>query len=280
MHRIIILGFLFFLNIGSLFSQRKDRSKPSYFITTQISHYPPLAEYSFDFFAEVDYNDIELNFITQNSGTFVLEEGKYSYSRKDFYLFPNPALSLGLSFKCIKNDTYSEITISKISLINSKIHSAIVINSPRIEETLNLIEGFDYQSVAFGLRYEIGRYFKSKENRKTRFGLGFSLENSIYTHNRKQLQSYDYGIKAFVYNLELGLIPKLSFQISKLLSIDLKLVPNLLIFNYFNVKNDDLATVESKRNAKRNPEFESIEFNLGGGVSLRYMIKDGNPRKR
>lgn len=278
MKGLLLLGSLCVLLPISSFSQRSRKPKgPTISVSTSINYYPALEPYSSfnNYFVEGD--DIILTYLTANSGTFVVEEGDLFYiERTSTNSIPTQLLSLGASVQ-VKTESllFHEVSLTKLSVTKTSNEIKYATLDSLGKTRLLFRQGFEHKASAFGLRYELGKYFGKRKSAKVRFGLSAGLEPSLYFYKRTSNSFQEYPVSIKLFTVELSLNPMLSFMLSKKVSLDVKVVPNLLLGDFGGATEDNPNF--SNKQKKLSREYRSPDIDVAFSAVLRYNIKE--PKK-
>lgn len=279
MNKLLIFILCCILLPVASFAQR-SKKKPGTTISfsTTFNYYPSLKPYSFFAAYPYDRDEVLLDFITTNSGTFTLEESEtVLIERRNANSFPSQLFGVGFSVQIVKGTSlFHEISLTKLAY--SKSESLITLTFLDDEnQILNQNRsGYKDTGLAFGFRYEIGSYFGKQKDAALRFGLSGSIEPSFYFFKRTPPNSNGFPITAKIYTVEFALIPIVSARLSKKMSLDFKVIPNFLIGSYEKVREENPSLPLRQQTTTREKEFPEVNFAFN--VSLRYKIKE--PKKR
>lgn len=262
--------------------QAQRRGGNTLTISTNLNYSPPLRPYSYrkNYMREFEYTI--LNFITRNSGTFVLVEGEsYEFIENATYHPPSNLIGLGASFQIWnENGLFQDFSLTKLSLTQSShlFLLSIVDDEGNINPSYQL--GIDERSGAVGLRYEIGKYFgeRRRDYPNFRFGLSAGLETSFYAHRTISRSPALLSTNGHMLTVDVSLIPVLSFQPTKRLLIDAKVIPNFLIADLGTIEIEDPSLPEQQRRANR--KYDLPVTNVSASLMVRYVIKEPKRGRR
>jgi hypothetical protein len=262
--------------------QAQRRGGNTLTVSTNFNYTPPLRPYSYQRSYIRDYEDVVLTFLTSNSGTFVLEEGNsYEFAENATYHPPSNLIGLGASFQIWnENGLFQDFSLTQLSFTQSS-HSfllSIVDDQGDVDPTYRL--GIDERSGSVGLRYEIGKYFgeRRRDYPNFRFGLSAGLETSFYAHRTIPHSQPLLPTKGHMFTVDLSLIPVLSFQPTKRLMIDAKVIPNFLIADLGKIEIEDPSLPEQQRRANR--KYDLPVTNVSASLMVRYVIKEPKRGRR
>lgn len=264
------------------FGQRKNKWGNTINVSTSFNYHSAIAPYYFfnDLGVE-QLRSIELFFVTSNSGRFIIdEEVNLSVEREREISLPTPVISLGGSVQIVTGrQLFHEVSITKFSLSKSSDRSSVVY-ADTSGNTQRFALGSERRTAAFGLRYELGKYFGKRRRRapNVRFGLSGGLESSYYSFKSTPFTSRDYPLRAKVFTLQVSVIPMLSIQATDKLFFELKLLPHLLLADAHSVEEDNPAIAPTERGAE--PLYERPDFNLAASLLVRYQLKEPKRRRR
>ncbi|MEM8907509.1 MAG: hypothetical protein AAGD05_06655 [Bacteroidota bacterium] len=260
MNKLFLLGLLCLLLPGLAFSQKKRKKKKSTVINLAVSFnlYPAIEPY-------------------QHTTSFRNFENRFSVRTVNMEL-PSQRLGIGFGVQIVKNNTlFHEISLTRLSYNESKHTIARElfdsINPGGIEDGT----GASQTAFTLGLRYEFGGYF-GKKDAAIRFGLSGGIEPSFFASRRRPEGILEFANQARIYNLEVAVIPHLALRLSKKVSLDFKVVPNILLAYHERVEELNPAIARDNRRATR--RFASPDINTTFSLLLRYQIKAPKKRRR
>ncbi|MEM9821667.1 MAG: hypothetical protein AAF985_11365 [Bacteroidota bacterium] len=283
MNRTLLLFLLWMLLPGLAFSQRKRKKKKratSTNLAITYNVYPRIEPYATFNAFNIQDDDLILNYLTSNSGTFVItEEETILVERRLTTEIPSQIMGFGFSLQLVKGAMYHEIALTKLSFNKSKHRVAFQFENLGNGTVTNILQGYEQNTFAFGLRYEFGGFFGKGKKPALRFGLSGGVEPSFYAYSREPLSPQsEFPIKARIYNLEVAVIPQLQIRMSKKISLDFKVIPNVLLAYHYRVKEENPSLIIDDQTLK--PNFDSPEINLAFSALLRYQIKAPKKRRR
>lgn len=265
--------------LASGFAQREKKTEPTISISTSINYSPNIKTFNFSGEYTVDSSDdLILNFITSDSGTFVIEEGEtLTVTRNNTNEFPTQLIGVGASLRIQNsNNVFQEISLTKLGFSKSK--HFITYSFRRMDEQIAWqTQGFEQKSGVIGLRYEAGKLF-GRNKSKLRFGLTGGLETAYYFYNYKSLEIDHFPIKARVFNLHVSVIPMLTAKLSKKLFLDFKIVSNFLLGENTNIVEEIPFVPGNSQEGTR--DYSVLEIDWIFSVQLRYNIKEPKKRRR
>ena len=272
--------FTFFVLIfitSSIFAQSRKKKGTTFFAATTINYYPSIEPYFFERTYEVVDRDIILNYISSNSGKFIIEEGEtLTVVEQTSINWPSPLFGIGASVQAIQgNGITHELSLTKLSFSKS----SYIQNFGYIDSLGNLrpfSAGVEEKSSAFAFRYEIGRYFGDPKYAKIRFGLTGGIEPSFYSYNRKPLVFNQFPVEGRLVTLQLSIIPVVSAKLSKVITLDVKAIPNFLIADFGELKLTRPDLPASQQRFSR--DYDLPEMDLAFSILLRYKFKE--PKRR
>lgn len=274
MKRLIILVLLLstVLQLSNAQSKRKSQGPHIYGIST-LNYVPPVAPYTV-FSNLIAYQDLlMLNFITPNSGTFVIEEGiLVDVNRELVNTFPSQLINIGAGIQIVNyGGLFHQISLTKLSISKSSYvnnYSYGMGNLIRI--------GYEQNTAVIAARYEFGRFFGKRKGARAKFGISGAVEPSYYRFKRKPVSTHEYPVAANIFALDIALIPTLSTKLSKRISLDFKFIPNILIADFGKIIENNPTQSSIDQEGIR--EYNLPEFNMGGSIQLKYLFKE--PKKR
>ncbi|MEM9919791.1 MAG: hypothetical protein AAF990_16975 [Bacteroidota bacterium] len=256
----------------------KKWKEKSIFTSSSLSYYPEIESYSFFRTIETSQDELILNFLTSNSGTFILEDNIRVLENENINRFPSQLINIGASFQIVNaNSTFHELSLTRTSHTKSSYVNTYAFVNLDGDITATFI-GYEQKSTLLAFRYEFGKYFGNAKTSRVRFGLSGSIEPTFYTYKRTALSLQSFPIKARIFAIEMALIPILSTKLSKRIWLDFKLIPNVLIadFGEVRVQNPVLTTRQSL--AER--DYNLPEVSLAGSIQFRYMLKEPQQKRR
>ena len=273
---LILLTALFLLPL-STFSQTKKKKGTTINISTSVNYYPSIEPYTFFSSFNTSDSNIDLTFLTSNSGTFVIEEGESkTIDRANNNDFPSQLLGVGASVQIKKGDAlFHEISLTKLSFTKS---SRIVVYSfaDSLGKITSFPRGYKQRAGAFGFRYELGKYFGKRRKAKFRFGLSGGIEPSFYFYKRTPAFTGEYPVRAKIFTIDIAVIPMASFKLAKKITMDFKIIPNMLLGDFGSIKENNPRVPIAQQGGER--EYNLPEINVAFSLLLRYTIKE--PKKR
>jgi len=263
------------------FSQRgKKSNRTSIFISTSLNYYPTVTPYTFfSSYGGTTNDDVILNFITRNGGTFTVEEGESIIITRELTTeLPTQILGIGFSVQFLKeNFSFHELSLTKLSFAKSSHHTELIFYNT-MEEVLNRTHlGYKQHVTTFAFRYEFGKYFGKRKKSKFKFGLSGGIEPSFYFYKRTSLSQQGYPIKANIQTIDLSVIPILSGKISKKLTLDFKVISNFLIGDFGSVVEHNPVASLDEQNGER--EYNLPEISVAFSLLLRYNLTDSKKRR-
>ena len=134
------------------------------------------------------------------------------------------------------------------------------------------LRGYKEKSFAIGWRYELGMYFGKRKTAKVRFGLSGGIEPTFYQYKRTPSTTQQYPINAKVFTIEAAVIPMLSAKLSKKITFDFKIIPNILMADFGEPIKSDPAFPSGGNKATR--DYNLPEINTVFSMVLRYNFKE------
>lgn len=269
------------MSASTVFGQSKKKEGPTISISTNFNYYPSLEPYSFFSTFETDDTDLVLDFVTSNSGTFVIEEDDpLEINREVVNSFPSQLFSMGAGVQIRNpNGSFYEFSITKVSMMKSDY---IVFYNYTHPITLNPVRiprvGDEQKATTFAIKYEYGRYFGRRKRAKVKFGLSGGIEPTFYSYKRQSWSLSEYPIKAKVTTIELSLSPLLAFKLNKSLSVEAKVVPNFLLGDFSSTEEGNPTVPLDEQSGARDYGFP--EINVGFSCLVKYIIKEPKKGRR
>jgi hypothetical protein len=279
MKQALFTLFVLLFMMSSLLAQSRKKKGTTFFAATTVNYYPALAPYTFERTYEVEDRNIILNYISSNSGKFIIEEGEtLTVVEQTIINWPSQLYGIGASVQAIQgNGITHELSLTKLSFSKSSY-----VQNFSYTDSLGNVQSFsagvEENSSAFAFRYEIGKYFGDPKYAKVRFGLTGGIESSFYSYNRKPLVFNEFPVEGRLVTLQLSLIPVVSAKLSKVITLDVKAIPNFLIadFGQLNLTRPDLP--KSQQQFSR--DYDLPEMDLAFSILLRYKFKEPKRRRR
>lgn len=138
--------------------------------------------------------------------------------------------------------------------------------------------GYEQNTAVIGIRYEMGKYLGKRKKPNLKFGISGAIEPSFYRYKRKPVSINEYPITANIFTLDIAVIPTLWAKLSKKLSLEFKIIPNILIADFGRIEEDNPTLSPDDQGGVR--EYNLPEINVGGSILLKYLIKEPNRRGR
>ncbi len=279
MKKLFIICLVFAtLSISGFSQSRKKARGTTISVATTINYYPAIAPYSFFSSFTTSRDDLLLTFLTANSGTFVIEDGQSVFiERESKNDFPTQLVGIGGSVQIKKgNSLFHEISLTKLSFTKS----SNIVNYTFLDSLgeVNLIRSGYKQNVGvFGFRYELGRYFGKRKSAKFRFGISGGIEPSFYFYKRTPLTTREYPVRGKIFTVEVAVIPMVSAKLSKKVSMDFKIIPNVLMADFGSI--DEKNPTVPIRQQEGSREYNLPEINLAFSLVLRYTVKETKKRR-
>jgi hypothetical protein len=181
--------------------------------------------------------------------------------------------SLGISgsIQFVKNSRlFHEISLTKLTSNKGSFIQEYIATDTLGEERY-LYRGYEEKSFAIGMRYELGTYFGNKKA-KIRFGLSGGIESSYFFYKRTPYSIQEFPIGAKLFTIEAAIIPMVSAKLSKKISLDIKVVPNILMADFGNITKEDPTLPKRAQAMPR--EYDLPEVNTTFSLVLRYNFKE------
>ncbi len=273
--KIILLcfGILLFQN-----GYAQKKSEKSIYVSSSINYYPELKSYSFFNTIELSQDNLILNFLTANSGTFEIDKiTSQNVENENINKFPSQIFNIGTSIQISKDhSTFHEISLSRFSRIKSSYENTYLLTDTLGNSQLVSI-GYQQKSFMISMRYEYGKMFGYKKN-SFRFGLSGFFEPSFYTYNRAVTSTREYPIKATVFSFSVGLAPMASFKLSKKVLLDFKVIPRILLGEFSKVTVNNPILSPDDREGGRELDFPEID--IVGTVQIRYLLNETKKKRK
>ncbi len=278
--KIILYLFCLFLPVLCFSQKGKKNNGTSIYVSTTFNYYPAIAPYSFfSSFSGTTSDDVILNYLTRTGGTFTIEEGEsIVITRENTSEFPSQILGLGASLQLLKESgLFHEFSLTKLSFAKSSYHTEFIFIDA-LDEMTSYHSGYDQKTAAIAFRYEIGKYFGKSKRSKLKFGLSGGIEPSFYFYKRTNYSINAYPMKANIQTIDLSVIPMLSAKLSKKISLDFKVISNILIADFGSFTEGNPMVSLDQQNGER--EYSLPEISMAFSIVLRYKIKEPKKGRR
>lgn len=281
MKKLLTLCLIAALLPYALTAQSSKRKRgTSILASTSINYYSPLKPYVFTKQFYIDNDDILLNFITKNSGTFVIVEGDSILLKSTFTShMPSQLLGIGgsIQFRNLRN-VFHEVSITRLAASSSKqVLEYTGIDSDSTE--IHLFSGYKERIFVFAFRYEVGKYFGRSKDAPVRFGISGGIEPSFFRYTNTPLSSSDFPLKTKLTTIDIALIPMLSARISKYFSMDFKFIPNFLTADFGTMTQYDPSLTKRQIDKGGLRNYKSPDMTWAFSVQLRYMVKEAKKQR-
>lgn len=273
----IQIFLVFFLLVLSYEGYTQKKPEKFIFASSSLNYYPELESYSFFETVERNRNQLILSYLTSNSGTFVVDTTTLVFDRETANKFPTQIFNLGASVQIRKeNSSFHEISISRFSSFKSSFTEFYTFFDT-MGDSRSFPVGYKQKSFIMSLRYEYGKMFGDTKS-NLRFGLSGVLEPSIYFYKKEVLDPQNFPIKATIFTLNVAIAPTLSYQLSKKVFLDFKIVPRFLLADFGNVEMNNPTFTLDQRKGER--EYNLPEIDIAGTIQFRYLLKEPKKRRR
>ncbi len=270
---LLCLGIILFQN-----GYAQKKTEKSIYTSSSINYYPELKSYSFLNIIKGNQDKLVLNYLTGNSGTFVIDSiSSPDVLNETINKFPTQIFNLGTSIQISKDhSTFHEISLSRFSRSKSSYKNTYLLKDTLGDDQFLSI-GYEQKSFIMTLRYEYGKMFGYKKNR-FRFGLSGFFEPTFYTYKREVISVQDYPIKATIFSFSVGIVPMAAIKLSKRVFLDLKVIPRILLGEYSNVTvNNPLLLPDDQKGGR---ELSFPEIDIAGAIQIRYLLKETNKKRK
>lgn len=270
---LLCLGIILFQN-----GYAQKKTEKSIYTSSSLNFYPELKSYSFVNTIELNQDKLILNFLTANSGNFVIDTMlSQNVKNENINKFPSQIFNLGTSIRISKDhSTFHEVSLIRFSRSKSSYQNTYIVTDSLGEDQFLSI-GYKQKSFIMSLRYEYGKMFGYKKN-NFRFGLSGFFEPTFYSYKREVTSTQEYPIKATIFSFSVGVVPMASFKLSKRVLLDLKVIPRILLGEYNNVTVNNPILAPDDRKGGRELDFPEID--IAGTVQIRYLIKETKKRRK
>ena len=278
MNKFGFLVCIFVLIPFMLLAQKRGKYSTAINVATTFNYYSPIEKYSYSKQINTSGDKLILQYLTSTSGTFKVQEGaKIIIDQQNLIQMPSQLVGIGANIQILKGNIFQDITLTKlISQKSSQI--ATYVYPDTLDQLSEIALGYEQQSFAIGTRYEFGRYFGDSKRSKFRFGLSGGVETTYYRFKHTPYTIREYPINTRLLIVEVALIPMLTAQLSKKITLDFKAIPNILVADFGSVKIERVDLPEHQRKIGRS--YDPPEINMAFSLLLRYNIKAAKRRKR
>jgi len=256
----------------------KSKKGTSILASTSFNFYSPLKPYTFTKGFFIKNDDIILNFITKNSGNFVIREGDSIWLTSTFTSkMPSQMLGLGgsIQFRNLKN-VFHEVSLTRLSF--SRSDQILHYTGTDSDSTkISLSSGYQENIFVFAFRYELGKYFGRNKNAPVRFGISGAIEPSYFHYKNTPYSPVDYPLDTKLLTFDVALIPMLSARFSKYLSLDFKFIPNFLLADFGTMRQNDPTIPIREHGGTRT--YTSPDMTWAFSIQLRYMVKEAKKKR-
>ncbi len=279
--RFLTIVMLFSYYLPNLLAQQNRTSQyNAIYAISSCNYYPQIAPYTF--FNELSsrsLDDINLNFLTANSGTFTIEDGEtILIERSHQSIFPSHQLTVGAGVQIVKpNGTQHTAGLTKLSTHQSDAFITLTFYDSLGDVVSRSARGFDERSFTVAIRYEFGKYF-GRANADVRFGIGIGVEPSFYAYRRLPYTSFDSPVTARIFNLHFSPIPMLHCKLSQKLAVEFKVIPNWLVTDAAKVQEENPVLLQRQQIAIRSYDAVQIDWNFG--LLLKYLVQVPKKKRR
>jgi len=277
----LFLILLFVLPFSLTAQRSKWLKKQNVRVATTFNYYPAVDAFTyFSEFSRMEDVNLILNFEEPNAGTFILEEGRVTdFESTTTVLSPSQLISIGGSIQFVnKESIFQELALTKFSFTKSSfLNEVYVIDDMGFPQFAYAI-GAEERTGAFAFRYELGKYFGDPRYDILRFGIAVSVEPSLYTYKRTPYDSGGFPFRGRIFALETSLVPVAAIRFSKKVSLDLKIIPNIMVASFGSIKVENPILTKDQQVGTRN--FEAPALSMAYSILLRYQIQEAKRSRR
>ncbi len=283
MKRLITLALVlvFILPFSAAAQRSKWLKKQNVRVATTFNYYPAVDAFTyFSEFSREEDTRLILSYREPNAGTFrVVGSRTTDYETTTTLLSPSQLISIGGSVQFENREgIFQELALTKFAISKSSFRQDIYVFDD-MGNTIDLyFTGTEERMAAFAFRYELGKYFGNPRYDILRFGVAVSMEPSLYTFKRTPYDSGSFPYRGRIFALEASLIPVATFKLSKKVSLDLKIIPNLTIASFGSIKAENPILTEDQKEGFR--DFEPPALNVAYSILLRYQIQEAKRSRR
>jgi hypothetical protein len=278
---LLVLVLVFVLPFSATAQRSKWLKKQNVRVATTLNYYPAVEPFTFfsEFSREEDRRLI-LSYREPNAGTFTIEEGTITeYESNTTILSPSQLISIGGSIQFVnKESIFQELALTKFSFSKSSFLNEVYVIDDMGYPQFAYVIGAEERTGAFAFRYELGKYFGDPRYDILRFGIAVSVEPSLYTYKRTPYDSGGFPFRGRIFALETSLVPVAAIRFSKKVSLDLKVIPNIMVASFGSIKVENPILTKDQQVGTRN--FEAPALSMAYSILLRYQIQEAKRSRR
>lgn len=171
---------------------------------------------------------------------------------------------------------FHEASITKLS--NTKSKRDLLYSTTDVDgNTISFPLGAEEKMFSFALRYELGKYFGRNKDAVIRFGVSGGIEPSFYRYRYLPYSINDYSLETNLLTIVIALIPMLSANISKQLSLDFKFIPNFLTADFGTMRENNPTVSQLQQEGIR--VYTSPDITWAFSIQMRYLFKEAKKSK-
>jgi hypothetical protein len=264
-----------------IFAQRKKEDSKMVNISAIINYNSPSKEYLNNSAINFTDNNLLLEYLTSNSGIFVVEDQIMRTRVDTTQLFlPSQRISLGFSYQVIKNNRiYTELTLGELSYSNSEKVKKFDYYDQNGEYINTSYWGNKVNAFAISMRYEKGKYFGKVNSNNFNFGLGLGILTGYrYYEDNPQNSIIFKQITTQIIDLDLFASLIMRKKVSKYFSIELKILPAITTSPYTSVRERNPNISLNAEKFRSDNKFPILK--TGASLHLRYTVKNTAMRGR
>ena len=272
-----------------LFGQRDELKGKQVNISVLFNYNSDHPEFSWTTFATGRVSDVDLDFLTPNSGTFELETDSLEFNVTNRLNLPKSRIGLGFSIQIINpSQLYHEIQVPTLQLTthdNFTRTERINLNDPRgsFDRTVNE----SLSSFILAMKYEVGKYLGNVQNNKFRLGIGFNVSTLFYSFNAESTFGFEETsslgppfVGSFL-DINFGLGSNAWLQVSELMSLELRFAPYVRLASLGDIRFESPLLLSRLSPGERSGDSPS--FGTTVQLGLKFKLKDfenGDKRSR
>ena len=273
--RYIFLFICVFL-LFNLQAQR-NQNNTAINVSTAINYNPASRPYFLQRNFQYNGDNIELTYLTENSGTFIEEDLGISVEEQNTINTLSHLLGLSTSVQFVKSSgLFHELTLTSLSYAKAQHVSAYTLRDS-LDEVITTFDRFtEVRHFIIGGRYEVGRYLGRDAPVRIGFSGGISYNYQKYSF----LPSLGAGspITGSISILNLVIAPMMLVKFSDKVFAELKILPNMLLANFDRVILDSPILLEREKLFEL--DYDPPSFQVGASLMLKYQIKTPRRRRR
>lgn len=274
--RYLFLLYCLFL-IGNVQAQR-NRSNTAINISTAISYNPASKPYTLERTFNYSGDEIELTYITENSGTFIEEDKDYFIEEESTVNLPSNILGISTGVQFImRSGLFHELTFTTLSY--SKARHLIQHTLRDFDDRhITTIERFvEFRNFEIGGRYEVGRYL-GRDDSAVRVGISGGVSGKYQRYMFQSSRVFGYPVEGRTSILHLVVAPMMMVKFSDKVFVEFKFLPRMLLAKFDKVSYD--APILLDKDKQFVLDYDPPSVQVGASLMLKYQIQTPRRRRR